>query len=141
MSSATHRPVDTLIAPQPTLAVAWSIARQAVREALPDLELPPVRRRHGGDVVLSVSITGQSMAAELRDTQTGESHPIEIGSVNVERVRAGEFEHIAVTLAEQQMLSATTRCDASETRLIYARTALFERLGIRGGRYTRPTLD
>lgn len=140
MSSTSSRPADTLVAPQPTIAVAWSIARNAVREAMPDLDLPPARRRGSGDVLLCITVSDRSCKAELRDTQTDDTHPIEISAVDVEAIDAGEFTHIVVREGGATLLAATMRHAGTDARLLYASTDLLERLGIRGGRYARPSL-
>ena len=131
--------MSVAVASQPAIAVAWVIAREAVRQSMPDLEVPASRRR-GGDVLLSIVVTGQSCAAELRDTLTGASHPIELGAVEVETMRADEFLHVIVREGREGLLAATMRENGSASRLLYAHTSLLDRLGIRGGRYSRPTL-
>ncbi|MEM1072557.1 MAG: hypothetical protein AAGH71_07035 [Planctomycetota bacterium] len=140
MSFASTRASGTLIASEPALAIEWSIARDAVRDALPDLELPPAHRR-GGDVVLCITVTRSSCSAELRDTRSGETHPVELGAVKVDSLRADEFVHVTVREGHDTLLAATVREEPGPSRLLYAHTSLFDRLGIRGGRYARPMLS
>ena len=140
-SAASRNPVaDASIAPRVALAVEWSIARQAVRVAMPDLDLPPNRGRRT-DVTLVIEVSGRSCSAELRDAQTGQSHPLEITGVSIDSIVAGEFTHVTVREGTGDLLSATVRTGDGEPRLVYARTSLLERLGIRGGRYARPSLS
>ncbi|MEO1534139.1 MAG: hypothetical protein AAFS11_01070 [Planctomycetota bacterium] len=139
MSTASTRPSGTVIGARSTIVVEWAIARDAVRSAQPDLDMPASSRR-GTDVVLSIAIDGSSCRAELRDTLTAATHPIEVGAVRVEAIRADEFTHIVVREGTDELLSATVRDQGNESRLLYAHTALLSRLGIRGGRYARPSL-
>ncbi|MEO0629313.1 MAG: hypothetical protein AAFY46_01120 [Planctomycetota bacterium] len=139
MSTATTRPSGAGVGSRSTIVVEWAIARDAVRSAQPDFDLPASSRR-GTDVVLSVAVQGSSCRAELRDSLTGVAHPIEIGAVRVEAIRADEFTHIVVSEGSDELLSATVRDQSNESRLLYAHTALLARLGIRGGRYARPML-
>ena len=139
MTTASSRPVNLAVAPQPTIAVTWAIARDAACQALPDLELLPSPSR-GGDVLLCITVSGRACSAELRDTHTGATHPIEFGRVEIEALRADEFLHITAREGHTKVLAVTMRDQGSTQRVLYATTSLLDRLGIRGGRYTRPTL-
>ncbi len=140
MTAASGHRTPTLVASPPSIAVEWAIAREAVREAMPDLELPAARRRGAADVRLCIAVRNGGCRAELRDTQTGASHPIEIGAVTTETIGVDGFEHIAVAEGGRVLLAATTRDGDAGVRLLYASTTLLDRLGIRGGRYSRPVL-
>ena len=123
-----------------TVTVVWSIARNAVRQAMPDLEIEPAARGRESDIELCITATRSACSAELRDALTDTSHPIEIGAIEIETIRAGEFMHVTVRDGQDTLLAATVRHQGDTSRLLYARTSLFDRLGIHGGRYARPAL-
>ncbi|MEO1583687.1 MAG: hypothetical protein AAFR96_03830 [Planctomycetota bacterium] len=123
-----------------TIAVSWSIDREAVRRARPDLDLPATRR--AADAVLSITVAGRSCSAELRDDASDQVHPIELQGVRIDAIDADGFTHVDAYEGHESLLSATLREDSEgETKLLYARTALLARLGVQGGRYARPALD
>ncbi len=137
MSLAHGQPSSVAI--RTGLTIVWAIARDAVRRANPTLDLPPARGRQG-EVLLCLSVSETGCTAELRDASTDRVHPIELGAVHLDRTEAGEFVHLEVTELRSPLLSATYRRSGSGERLLYARTPVLDRLGIRGGRYGRPRL-
>lgn len=116
--------------------VTWLVERRAASEAMPDLGLDAKSKK---PVELRIAFDGDTTpVAELVDTATNRSHPIELTAPRVTFVDAEPYTHIEITSAYETVLSATLRTTESSTRLLYARTALLTRLGIKGGRYPAP---
>ncbi|MEM1071571.1 MAG: hypothetical protein AAGB48_01455 [Planctomycetota bacterium] len=119
------------------IAVAWKLPRSAVADILPD----PSHTRRNSDVVLAITITGNRTDATLIDHANRIDIPIELPAARVSRVDAGRWLHLDVTDARGRVLSASI--DASNpttTGLRYAVTGLLTRLGIPGGRASRPAI-
>ena len=116
--------------------VTWLVERRAAIGAQPELELVAASRK---PVELRITVEGESApTAELVDAATNRSHPIELTAPRVTFVDARPYTHIEITAGHETVLSATIRTAESSSRLLYARTSLLERLGIKGGRSPSP---
>lgn len=119
--------------------VVWLIERQAATAAQPDLDFA---RRTKKPIELRIAFENDNPpTAELVDTATNHSHPIELTAPRVTFVDAEPYTHIEITAGHETVLSATLRTTEPTTRLLYARTALLTRLNIKGGRYPAPLLS
>lgn len=122
-----------------TGSVVWTIERRAVLAAQPDLAFD---RRSRRPVELRIQFGAEASAfAELVDPQAGVRTPIELASPRVTFVDAGPYTHVEIVAGAESVLGATVKIEGASARLLYARTGLVARLGIKGGRYPAPTFE
>lgn len=122
-----------------TGSVVWTIERRAVLAAQPELAFD---RRSRRPVDLRVHFGAEAPAfAELVDAQAGVRTPIELASPRVTFVDAGPYTHVEIASGAEVVLGATLKREDAGTRMLYARTGLLARLGIRGGRYPAPAFE
>ena len=116
--------------------MTWLVERRAVIDAQPELGLDAKSKK---PVELRIAFEGDTTpTAEFVDPATNRSHPIELTAPRVTFVDAEPYTHVEIASAHETILSATLRITESSAKLLYARTGLLARLGIRGGRYPSP---
>jgi hypothetical protein len=121
-------------APQ-TVAIRWSVSRQALRTANGARPSAMIIAEQGPDLELrwEIGVTSQHGAAVLSDPATGAQQQIVLASVQC--AAEGDLLHIEASDGAVVLLSATVRAGEGESSVLYARTSLLEGLGLRGGRY------
>lgn len=119
-----------------TGCVLWSIERRAALLAQPELGFDAKSRK---PVELRISFDGErALAAELFDSATNRSFPIELVRPQVSFLDAEPYTHVEIADTSGSILSATIKSGEEACRLLYARTTLLSRLQIKGGRYPSP---
>ncbi|MGP1273603.1 MAG: hypothetical protein ACTS22_09750 [Phycisphaerales bacterium] len=133
-------PVPTLASPVAVAAATWPIARHAIEPWLREhtgRDPRPAR----GPVLLRIVCGPDACTAEIEDPALGTSTPIELGPVRRRITREPPYLHIdAIDRDGHRVATISIRTDDG-TKLVYAATTLLAALGLRGGRYGRPTLD
>jgi vancomycin resistance protein YoaR len=135
------KPDHTSPAAKPLCActISWSIARQAVIAAQPDLNFNTTSSK---PIELRITlITEHKATAELVDPASNKTHTIELGAPRITLVHADPYTHIEITDGNELVLSATLNAEADVHRLLYAKTSTLTKLGIKGGRYPAPSLS
>lgn len=122
-----------------TGSVVWTVERRAMLAAQPEL---PFDRRSRRPIELRIRFDESGrLGAELVDPQAGVRTPIELASPRVTFVDAGPYTHVEIASGAECVLGATLKREDAGTRLLYARTGLLARLGVKGGRYPAPAFE
>ena len=119
--------------------ISWSIARQAVVAAQPELGFNTTSAK---PIELRISLKNEHHAsAQLIDPASNKTHTIELGAPRITLVHADPYTHIEITDGPDRVLSATLKAEAHTHRLLYAKTSTLTKLGIKGGRYPAPSIS
>lgn len=142
MSAVRSNPLAPAPAGAPALragVVAWSIHRQALLAAHPDLGFDARSRR---PVELRIAFDADTHpTAELFDPAASRASPLELLHPRVGFLDADPYTHIHIASPSHTILVATIRLSQRRPRLLYARTSLIAHLQITGGRYPAPSFS